>query len=87
MWPCDWCGERLSPASMVAIPLIGGDKPTVHYHRECHMRQITGSLAHIERRCGCYVPGATDTDPPEMTKRQAAKAAVAAWEKYRCVST
>lgn len=48
-------------------------------HRECFARRVIGSLAHIERRCSCYVPGATCTDPPEMTRREAARAAVKAF--------
>ncbi|HEV8364574.1 MAG TPA: hypothetical protein VGQ52_13750 [Gemmatimonadaceae bacterium] len=49
------------------------------WHMECLMRLAIGSVAHIERRCGCYVPGATDNDPPGMTRRQAARAAVDAY--------
>jgi len=51
-------------------------------HLNCFLRGIHGSLAHIEKRCSCYVPGATCTDPEGMTKREAANAAVEAVEKY-----
>jgi hypothetical protein len=27
-------------------------------------------------QCACYIPGANETDPPELTKRQAANLAV-----------
>jgi hypothetical protein len=53
----------------------------VPFHRACWMRSIIGSIAHIEERCGCFVPGATENDPPEMTRRQAAEAALAAWNE------
>ena len=48
-------------------------------HKECTFRAVAGSVAHIEERCACYVPGSTETDPPGMSKREAAKAAVRAW--------
>lgn len=78
---CDWCGEPLVQGDTYIMPLIGDpEKSCVRYHSECHMRQFLGSLAHIEGRCSCNIPGATETDPPNMTVRQAARAAVEAWE-------
>lgn len=50
-------------------------------HWACGFRAIMGSVAHIEKRCGCYVPGADETDPPGMTRREAAREAVRAWER------
>jgi hypothetical protein len=44
-------------------------------HHECVARAVLGSVAHIEKRCGCFVPGSTENDPPGMTKREAARAA------------
>jgi hypothetical protein len=43
------------------------------WHRECMVRQVVGSVGHLQRRCPCY--GGTETDPPEMTRREAARAA------------
>jgi len=40
------------------------------------LRLVIGSVAHLERRCCCYVPGSTEDDPPHMTPRQAARAAL-----------
>ena len=40
---------------------------------------IVGSVAHVERRCSCFVPGATDTDPEHMSRRQGAEAALRAY--------
>jgi hypothetical protein len=71
---CHWCKERI--ARIEVDPLVN-----TPMHRECAFRSIMGSLAHIEGRCSCVVAGATETDPPEMTRREAAKAALAAWEK------
>jgi hypothetical protein len=42
-------------------------------HRDCFLRGVFGSRAHIEKRCSCFVDGATETDPPDLTKREAAK--------------
>jgi len=55
--------------------------PVAHY--ECFMRMSVGSLAHIEKRCSCFVPGAECTDPPEMARREAARVAVAAWHRLQ----
>jgi hypothetical protein len=50
-------------------------------HMECVFRSICGSVAHVERRCGCFVKGSEEGDPPGMTLRQAAVAAVQAFER------
>lgn len=49
-------------------------------HFACRLRMILGSVGHIEGRCSCYVtPG--EEDPPGLTRREAAIAAVAAYER------
>ena len=48
----------------------------IRFHLNCFLRGIIGSVAHIEKRCSCFVPGSDEADPPGMTKRQAAEAAV-----------
>jgi hypothetical protein len=50
-------------------------------HQECAMRSILGSVAHQEKRCSCFVRDSEEGDPPGMTKREAAHAAVAAWRQ------
>jgi hypothetical protein len=50
-------------------------------HRACGMRGIIGSVAHQEQRCACFVPGSDEGDPPDMTRREAAEAALAIWER------
>lgn len=76
---CPYCGEPVMPW-----------EPRERYandprwrHLECFCRPVLGSVAHIERRCGCFVPGADEGDPPGMTRREAALASV---ETYRRVS-
>jgi hypothetical protein len=68
---CMWCGEPVTEADSRA-PVAGGT-----WHRECLTRSIVGSIGHLKGRCSCFIPegGATEDDPPEMTKRAAARAA------------
>jgi hypothetical protein len=75
---CAWCKEPIVYGEDgFILPAILEDGPSwVAYHRACHLRQIFGSLAHAQRKCSCYVPGSTCTDPPEMTRREAAEAVV-----------
>lgn len=75
---CSWCDEPfVEDDSGYLIPYMAGDGTTeIAYHVECWQRQFIGSLAHVEGRCSCYVAGARETDPPDLTLRQAAVAAV-----------
>lgn len=72
---CTWCKEP-----------VGALEQHPHFqqpmHGECGFRSIAGSVAHIEHRCGCYVQGSDENDPPQMTKRQAARAAAIAWTNW-----
>lgn len=70
---CEWCDERILPDEKLA-DVTGG-----MFHVECSLRMVVGPLAHIERKCSCFVPGSTAHDPEELTRRDAARAAVAAW--------
>jgi hypothetical protein len=75
-WPCCHCDE----------PIIEGDQGVIYAngpvaHLNCFLRQTTGSVAHVLKTCSCYVPGASETDPPELTKRQAADLAVELYEE------
>ncbi len=65
---CLWCTE----------PILPTDKTdrTRRWHRTCFLRSIVGSVAHLERRCSCYVPGSEEGDPPGLTRRKAANLAV-----------
>ena len=71
---CVFCGERVQSGE--AADMLVNDRQ-VHY--ECAMRQVIGSVAHLEQRCSCYVPGATCGDPAGLTKREAAREATALW--------
>jgi hypothetical protein len=72
---CTWCDEPLDDKSGVSVFSA--------MHRECMFRAVAGSVAHIEGRCGCYVPGSDETDDPALTKHQAAIASMEAWNKLQ----
>lgn len=69
--PCPWCDEAIAPGDNLHHMAIGAP-----WHKECFVRSVLGSVAHQRRRCACYIPGSTENDPPGMTKREAARAAV-----------
>jgi hypothetical protein len=69
---CTWCDEIVLEEER--HPFF--QEPT---HLECGFRAVGGSVAHVEQRCGCFVPGSAEGDPPGLTKRQAARAALDAY--------
>jgi len=69
---CPWCAEEVLDNEWIGTP---------EFHRECEFRLIAGSVAHLLRRCSCYVPGSEESDPPDMSLRQAARAAFELWRK------
>jgi hypothetical protein len=74
MRTCVWCTEPIEAGERCWRFANG---PLAH--RVCALRQVIGSVAHLERRCSCYVPGADEGDPEGLTRREAAGAAVTAW--------
>jgi transcriptional regulator with XRE-family HTH domain len=46
-------------------------------HFACQLRQMVGSVAHLRRRCSCYVPGGNEHDDPALSMRENALAAAA----------
>lgn len=77
---CGWCGEPIEADDFgVTMPLLGGfdlnvDVTEIHFHYECHCRQIFGGVNHQRGKCICC-GGKEPPDPPGMTKREAARAA------------
>lgn len=51
------------------------------WHRECALRSIIGSVGHLRGTCSCN--GGAEDDPPGMSRREAARAAVAEWERRK----
>jgi hypothetical protein len=75
---CDYCQEPITENERRGLP-----NPGPNHHRECMLRIVIGSVSHIEHRCSCYVPGSVDSDPPGLSLRQGAQAALRAWERSR----
>ena len=76
---CGWCGEAIGPNDTRA-ELASGE----HWHYECLIRSIVGSVGHLTGRCSCYADrDKAEEDPPEMTKREAALAAAELWVERR----
>jgi hypothetical protein len=75
---CFQCDEPILP-NEPGVQFDDGD----YAHRNCFLRGVIGSVAHVERRCGCYVPGSEESDPLNLTRREAANRAVEAWERQR----
>ena len=70
---CVYCGEVVSN---------GEQHPNFDHsiHRECAFRTIVGGVAHVLRRCSCFNPESKlPSDPPNLTKREAAIAARDLW--------
>jgi hypothetical protein len=70
---CPWCDEPLDA--------------TAHYgyHYACWIRSAVGSVAHLERRCSCYIAGSPAHDPEGLSRRQAAEVALRRWEELEGV--
>jgi hypothetical protein len=85
---CPWCDEPILPDDP-KVPILGVEvRPRsleitpIHsfMHMNCSLRQVYGSIGHQLKKCGCY--GGSEWDPQDMTKRQAADAAVAHWRNH-----
>lgn len=76
---CMHCDEPIAPGdSGVVVPHIDASRQTslMVRHRECFLRDALGSVGHQLGRCTCF--GGTEEDPPGLTRREAARAAVVA---------
>lgn len=71
---CLYCKELVELGDRGLVNVIGQT-----FHLECQVRMIVGSVGHQMKQCYCY--GGSQEDPPNMTRREAAKAALELWEK------
>jgi hypothetical protein len=78
---CLYCNESIADDdSGIIMGYLTVDGPRrVPEHRECLLRHIFGSVGHQLGTCSCH--GGTEEDPPGMTKREAARAAVRLFEE------
>lgn len=80
-WLCHHCKEPIAQDDDgFIVPVAYGCEIALHY--ACHMRGIVGGVNHLRGSCTCC-GGDDPPDPPNMTKRQAAIAAVKLWEQQR----
>lgn len=78
---CPDCSEEILPGE----PTMKFNCGKVVMHMDCGLRGVIGSVAHLSKTCSCFVNGSTENDPPGMTKRQAAEAAVKLWRRLEGV--
>lgn len=78
---CLSCGEPILDGEQgYVMPYLKDASCTEEaQHRECLLRSAVGSVGHQMGTCSCH--GGDTEDPVGMTKREAAKAAVAHYEK------
>lgn len=68
---CEHCEEPILKGELSAVE-------NVPLHGACAFRLTVGGANHIMKRCPCYLKH-EPPDPPGLSKRGAADAAVAAW--------
>lgn len=80
---CPHCDEPVV-AEYASIPHLAADGSVSdrHWHPECYMRAIVGGLNHLLGKCTCC-GGIDPPDPPGMTRREAAIAAVAYYTTHQ----
>jgi hypothetical protein len=76
---CGWCAELIARTDRGVIMDHHSqwgifERP---YHDECQFRMLVGSLGHLTEGCSCF--GGHAGDPPGMTRREAARAAMSYW--------
>lgn len=84
--PCAWCKEPIEDGDVgYFIPAVPSyiDYP---YHRACGTRVFVGGYNHLRGTCRCQ-GGPDPSDPPGMTRREAANLAAATfrqiWDEHQ----
>lgn len=79
---CFRCGEPVLPGeeSPQGVDVVDTNGAVIHHtwHEECALRSVLGSVGHLRGTCSCR--GGTEEDPPGLTKREAARAAMLEWK-------
>lgn len=75
--PCIYCFEPVLEAEPhERRPVLGKALTLGAIHRECEARGVLGSVGHQMGLCSCRGGPGTMDDPPGLTRRQAARAAL-----------
>ncbi len=79
---CLWCDEPVEGADPKEGMLYFNGVLYIKrfLHINCYLRGRYGSVGHQEGKCGCRGGPNTMDDPPGMSKREAADAAVFMWQ-------
>lgn len=77
---CLHCGEPVMAGDAKTHTYISSEGPRPVHH-ECAARAVLGSVGHQMGRCSCH--GGTEEDPPGMTKREAARAALLLFQRMQ----
>ena len=88
---CPWCEEPIGEGEKHFLVshltategLVSEKRP---WHRECWLRQISGSVNHQLRKCSCY-GGVEHEDTGGLSKREEARAAVKMWKENHARDT
>jgi len=84
---CSWCEEGFDETDHGFVMDHHSENGIIDslWHRECLMRNVWGSVAHQRKECSCH--GGEGEDNPTLTKREAAKAALAEMKKSQSFRT
>lgn len=73
---CSWCTEPICAGDNgVIMPFVGTASSGAHYatsapiHKECWVRQVVGSVAHLDGLCSCF--GAVEQQSPMSMRAEA----------------
>jgi hypothetical protein len=70
---CQWCDEAVTEDELrMGDAEVNRSGQAIHI--ECGLRSAIGSVGHQRRLCSCH--GGDQEDPPGMTRREAARAAM-----------
>ena len=75
--PCYHCDEIIVDGDQGITDMQG-----YSWHLECHLRGIIGGVNHLRGTCTCC-GGKDDPDPPNVSKREAARLAEAEWMRMK----
>lgn len=71
---CPHCEEEIQLSDLLKRGRVQTLASGQLIHVECLARMVIGSIGHQLGRCPCF--GGTEEDPPGLTAREAAKAAL-----------
>jgi hypothetical protein len=77
---CLFCDEPIAWGDSLARHPINTEDGLRIAHEECALRAVIGGINHLRGLCTCC-GGTLEPDPPNVTKREAARLALAEWKR------